>query len=64
MDKILQLHIEDNLTKEQIINEGFDKQTVEKVLHLFNINEWKRRQEAPALRLSKTCFATDYKLNW
>ncbi|MBQ7984911.1 MAG: NAD(+) synthase [Bacteroidales bacterium] len=62
LDKILQQHIERNMSEQEIINAGFDEKTVKRVLHLYNINEWKRRQEAPALRLSKTCFATDYKI--
>ena len=64
LDKILQQHIERNMSEQEIINAGYDEKTVKRVLHLYNINEWKRRQEAPALRLSKTCFATDYKINF
>jgi NAD+ synthase (glutamine-hydrolysing) len=60
LDKILKEYIENHLTKEEIINKGFEKEVVEKVLTLINRNEWKRHQEAPALRLSKSCFTTDF----
>jgi NAD+ synthase (glutamine-hydrolysing) len=60
LDRILKEYIENHLTKEEIINKGFEKQVVEKVLTLINRNEWKRHQEAPALRLSKSCFTTDF----
>lgn len=60
LDRILKEYIENHLTKEEIINKGFEEQVVEKVLTLINRNEWKRHQEAPALRLSKSCFTTDF----
>lgn len=65
LDKILKDHIENLADEQDLIDKcGYDPSTVQKVLHLYNINEWKRRQEAPALRLSKTCFATDFKINY
>ncbi len=64
LDKIIKDHIENHLSKQELIQKGYKEKDVERVLHLYNINEWKRRQEAPALRLSKTCFATDFKINF
>ena len=64
LDKIIKDHIENHLSKQELIQKGYNEKDVERVLHLYNINEWKRRQEAPALRLSKTCFATDFKINF
>lgn len=64
LDKIIKEHIENHLSSEEIIAKGYKQEDVNKVLHLYNTNEWKRRQEAPALRLSKTCFATDFKINY
>lgn len=62
LDKIATLYIDSHLTKEEIIAKGYTVKDVEQILHLFKINEFKRRQEAPALRLSNTCFTTDYKI--
>ena len=64
LDEILIDHIENHLSKEELLKKGYSEENVNKILHLYNINEWKRRQEAPALRLSKTCFATDFKINY
>ncbi|MBR1774368.1 MAG: NAD(+) synthase [Bacteroidales bacterium] len=64
LDKILKDHIENTMSAEELIKKGYDKDIVQRTLHLYYINEWKRRQEAPALRLSKTCFATDFKINY
>lgn len=62
LDTIMSLHLEEKLSLEQIISQGFEPKTVERVLNLFKRNEFKRRQEAPALRLSSTCFTTDFRL--
>lgn len=64
LDKVLKEHIENHLSYKEIVDKGYDESIVKRTLHLYNINEWKRRQEAPALRLSKTCFATDIKINF
>lgn len=64
LDKIIKDHIENHLSPEELIKKGYNEKDVKRILHLYGINEWKRRQEAPALRLSKTCFATDFKINY
>jgi len=61
LDNVLTDHIDKGLDFSQLIKKGYEKELVERVLHLLKINEWKRHQEAPALRYSKTCFTTDYK---
>ena len=64
LDKILKDHIENLMDEKELVEKGYEENTVKKVMRLYRINEWKRRQEAPALRLSKTCFATDFKINY
>ncbi|MDR0789685.1 MAG: NAD+ synthase [Bacteroidales bacterium] len=59
LDKILYLHIEGKQDKEQIIAAGYDGQTVDKVLHLVKINEWKRHQCCPCLKLSSCTLGID-----
>lgn len=61
LDKVLVDYIDKGLSRSELINKGYEESLVNRVLHLFKINEWKRHQEAPALRYSKTCFTTDYK---
>lgn len=59
LDRVLYLHIEQGKSKREIINEGFDEQTVEKILRLVKINEWKRHQAAPSLKVSSRTFGID-----
>jgi len=56
LDKILQLYIEKRKGPTEIIAMGFDKQIVERVLRLVNINEYKRYQTPPILRVSEKAF--------
>jgi len=56
LDKILELYIEGQLGPEEIIAKGYDKALVTRILRLVNINEFKRYQTAPALRVSSKAF--------
>lgn len=52
LDKILYKVIEECKSSEDIIKEGFKKEEVEKVIRLLSVNEHKRRQLPPVVRLS------------
>lgn len=56
LDKILYHYIEGENGKEEIVNKGFDKGLVERILTLVNKNEFKRYQTAPVLRVSPKAF--------
>jgi len=56
LDKILFAYIEQKTPLEEIVELGFDKQVVEKVIRLVNANEYKRFQTAPVLRISSKAF--------
>ncbi|MGO8764715.1 MAG: NAD+ synthase [Limisphaerales bacterium] len=56
LDAILELYIVGNSSKEQIIARGFDPKTVNDVLNKINFAEYKRRQAAPALKISARAF--------
>jgi NAD+ synthase len=59
LDKILELHIEGRQSAEEIITKGFAKDVVEKVLRLVRMNEYKRRQSCPGVKLSAMLFGRD-----
>lgn len=61
LDNVLREYIDNKLDYSELIKKGYEEKLVQRVIHLMKINEWKRHQEAPALRYSKTCFTTDYK---
>lgn len=56
LDRILFCYIEEQKSIETIINEGYDKAIVQKVIRLVNINEYKRFQAPPILRVSSKAF--------
>jgi NAD+ synthase (glutamine-hydrolysing) len=56
LDRILELYIEDRRSAEEIAAEGFPMDTVLKILHTVNINEYKRRQAAPGIKVTSKAF--------
>lgn len=56
LDQILHLYIEQQKGKKDIISLGFDATLVGKVLKMVNLNEYKRKQTSPVLRVSKKAF--------
>lgn len=56
LDKILFNYIELRKSEEEIIADGFDESIVTKTVHLVNINEYKRFQTPPILRVSSKAF--------
>lgn len=56
LDEILRLYIEGRKGPAEIIALGHDPALVQRILRLVNINEFKRYQTAPALRVSSKAF--------
>lgn len=56
LDQILHFYIEERLGPSQIVAKGFDSALVQKILKMVNMNEWKRWQAPPVLRVSKKAF--------
>lgn len=59
LDTILNLHIEEQLSQEEIVEEGYDPDLVATVLRKVRQNEWKRLQFAPQLKVSPMTFGLD-----
>jgi NAD+ synthase (glutamine-hydrolysing) len=59
LDPILEQYIELDMHPEQIIESGFDADTVYKVIRLVDRNEYKRRQAAPGVRITERAFGRD-----
>ncbi len=59
LDAILERYIEQDQSPERIIADGYDKLTVEKLVKLVDINEYKRRQSAPGVRITERAFGRD-----
>lgn len=56
LDGILKAYIEDVKEEEEIVSLGYDPYVVKKVLKLVDMNEYKRRQAAPGLRVTTKAF--------
>lgn len=59
LDPILEAYIERDETPEQIIARGFEQAVVERIVMLVDRNEYKRRQAAPGVRITKRAFGRD-----
>ncbi len=56
LDKILKMYLEENKEFNEISEVIGDKELVKKILRLVDINEFKRNQAAPALKVSRKAF--------
>jgi NAD+ synthase (glutamine-hydrolysing) len=56
LDAILRLYVEDNLGVAEIVAQGFDEKTVRWVQHRVDLNEYKRAQAAPGLKVTSRAF--------
>jgi len=56
LDAILELYVEHQLSSDEIIARGFAEQTVRWVQRRVDLNEWKRHQAAPGLRVTSKAF--------
>lgn len=59
LDRILELSVERDLPMAEIVAEGIDAGTVERVLAMVRRNEYKRRQAAPGVRITRRAFGRD-----
>jgi NAD+ synthase (glutamine-hydrolysing) len=59
LDRILERYVERDQAPEEIIDAGFDPATVRRVVELVDRNEYKRRQAAPGIKISKRAFGRD-----
>ena len=56
LDEILRLYVEENLSARDIIARGFDEKTVRWVQRRVDLNEYKREQAAPGLKVTSLAF--------
>ena len=56
LDEILRLYVEENLSARDIITHGFDEKTVRWVQRRVDLNEYKREQAAPGLKVTSLAF--------
>lgn len=58
LDGILQLYIEERKSIDEIVAAGYDRELTRSILRTVNLNEYKRRQAAPGLKVTSKAFGT------
>ena len=56
LDQILELYVDQSLSVSSIIGKGYDKDLVKWIASRVDMNEWKRWQSAPGLRVTSKAF--------
>lgn len=59
LDAILAAFVEEDRSVEDIVAEGYDRATVQKVVHLVQRSEYKRRQSPPGVKVTAKAFGRD-----
>ena len=59
LDPILRHYVDNDLSVSEIVNLGFNKAVVSRIARLVDVNEYKRRQCAPGVRVSTKAFGKD-----
>ena len=61
LDPILEAFIEEDLSVNEIVEQGFERDVVIRVLEMVKRNEYKRRQAPPGIRISSRAFGRDWR---
>jgi NAD+ synthase (glutamine-hydrolysing) len=59
LDAILEHYVEHDRGIDEIEAEGFDRETVARVIRMVDLNEYKRKQAAPGVRITRRAFGRD-----
>ncbi len=59
LDAVLRMFIEEFQSVDDIVAQGYERETVMRVANLVLLNEYKRRQSAPGVRITKRAFGKD-----
>ncbi len=62
LDAILQLYVEEQRSPAEIIQRGFDPEVVRWIQRRVDINEYKRRQAAPGLKVTSLAFGSGWRM--
>jgi NAD+ synthase (glutamine-hydrolysing) len=62
LDPILQAYVEEDQNPETIVSRGFHREMVEEVIRKVDLNEYKRRQASPGVKITPRAFGRDRRL--
>ena len=61
LDAVVERYMERDMTPEAIMSLGYDAEAVRKVVQLIRVNEYKRRQAPPGVRITPRGFGKDWR---
>ena len=66
LDQIIELYVEQDASRQEMVAAGFSPEDVERVVRLVDLNEYKRRQAPVGVRISRRAFGRDrrYPITW
>jgi NAD+ synthase (glutamine-hydrolysing) len=62
LDQILEAYVVDGKSRAEIVEAGFESAVVNRIARLIDINEYKRRQAAPGLKVTSKAFGMGRRL--
>ncbi len=62
LDPLLEAYVEQDLTRSELVEQGFDPALVDRITHLVDISEYKRRQNPPGPRITTKAFGKDRRM--
>ena len=62
LDPILKAYVEEDRSFEEIVEAGFDEQTVKDIVTLVDRTEYKRRQAPPGIKITPRNFGRDRRM--
>ncbi len=62
LDPILEGYVEQDLGREQLIARGFEAATVDRIIRLVDLAEYKRRQQPPGIKVTSKAFGRDRRM--
>ena len=62
LDPIIKAYVEEDMSLQDMLRAGFDKQTLLKVIRMVDLNEYKRRQAAPGVKITPKAFGKDRRI--
>ncbi|UCD16068.1 MAG: NAD+ synthase, partial [Candidatus Omnitrophota bacterium] len=62
LDPILKLYVEEDYSLDKIVEKGFDRRLVKKVIKMVDANEYKRRQAPVGIKITPRAFGKDRRM--
>jgi len=59
LDPILKAYVEDDLSADEIVSQGYKLSLVQRIIKLVDLNEYKRRQAPPGVKITARAFGKD-----